>query len=499
MTKNISILFEEWDMSFVTNSLPSLRSGTRTVIVLFLSLWLVSGLCLLTHNLLLKRQIKQQQFAEVEAGLQSFLTIGSGSSSYHFTLQISPPDSIDFIRITKDRDQLLITDNKNIPFTGLVDLAPHSHGIWVGLTDPDTSGDWILISRELSDGSIIQAGRNDLTTGIAIYKSAVTTSLLLFFFSALPCLSIALLLRRMQKKPLQDLSSAITESLKHNHSSFPKLRKKNDDLIKVFQLLDKTFTQNRQLIFEMQSSLDNVAHDLRTPMTRLRAVAEYALQSDRDDPETYRNGLSDCLEESERVLSMLGTMMSVAEAEAGTMRLNTEEISLKDTLDDVISLYQYVAEEEEIRLSLEMADTNILILADKTRISQVWANLIDNAIKYGRQSGKVIITVKTTGKHVAIRFYDDGMGISDSEISRIWERLYRGDRSRSKQGLGLGLNYVKAVVEAHGGKVTVSSRIREGSCFEVLLPTTPATISGKAEITDQGRMIRETDIGNGEV
>lgn len=486
-------------MSFVTNSLPSLRSGSKTVLILFFSLWISSGLYLFTHSLLLKGQIKQQQLAGVDAALETFLTSSNSSFDYYLTIQISPPDSIDFIRISTDRDQLLITDNKNIPFAGLVDLAPESHGIWVSLIDPDSSGDWILISRKLADGTIIQAGRNDLTTGIAIYKSAVTTAWLLFLFSTLPCLGIALLLRKMQKKPLHELSYAITQSLRHKHSNFLKLRNKNDDLTEVCQVLDKTFTQNKQLISEMQSSLDNVAHDLRTPMTRLRAVAEYALQSDRDDLEFYRNGLSDCLEESERVLSMLGTMMSVAEAEAGTMRLHTKKISLKDTLDDVISLYQYVAEERKIKISLKMTDSNVLILADKTRISQVWANLIDNAIKYGRESGKVVITVETAGDHVAIQFCDDGMGISGSEISRIWDRLYRGDRSRSKKGLGLGLNYVKAVVEAHGGKVTVSSRILEGSSFEVLLPTPTAAIFRKNEITDQGRMIRKTDIGNVEI
>lgn len=158
------------------------------------------------------------------------------------------------------------------------------------------------------------------------------------------------------------------------------------------------------------------------------------------------------------------------------MRLELQSVNVLETLEDVIGLYQYVAEEAGITIRCE-GEPDIMIQADKTRLSQVWANLLDNAIKYSEESGTVDIHASTRGQQVLVTFGDNGMGISESEIDRIWERLYRGDRSRTKQGLGLGLNYVKAVVEAHDGEALVSSTILEGSCFEVHLPL-------EAEVTD---------------
>jgi len=99
-----------------------------------------------------------------------------------------------------------------------------------------------------------------------------------------------------------------------------------------------------------------------------------------------------------------------------------------------------------------------------------WANLLDNAIKYGREGGWVTITARMTADAAEVVFADNGMGISDSEQGKIWERLYRGDRSRSQKGLGLGLSYVRAVVLAHGGSVSVASTLHEGSSFTVRLP-----------------------------
>jgi signal transduction histidine kinase len=142
---------------------------------------------------------------------------------------------------------------------------------------------------------------------------------------------------------------------------------------------------------------------------------------------------------------------------------------LRDLIREVVDVYQYIAEECGISVTTDLAEP-CAAFVDRNRMRQVFGNLLDNAIKYNRTAGSVSISARNEDGSAVVCFRDAGMGISPDEIEKIWARLYRGDRSRSQRGLGLGLSLVKAIVEAHGGKVSVTSKVDEGSKFVVTLP-----------------------------
>ncbi len=161
--------------------------------------------------------------------------------------------------------------------------------------------------------------------------------------------------------------------------------------------------------------------------------------------------------------------MDISEAETGAMKLKLTEFPLADLLNQVAEVYRYLAEEKRIALALACPD-DLPINGDRGRLGRVVANLIDNAIKYTPEGGRVTVNVTRRNEEIAITVTDTGIGIAPEELPRIWERLYRIDPSRHERGLGLGLTLVKAIVQAHHGRITVDSLVGHGSTFTLHFP-----------------------------
>jgi signal transduction histidine kinase len=323
-------------------------------------------------------------------------------------------------------------------------------------------------SVHLLDGTLVEVGksteaREDLLARFRAALGLVTLSIVLL------ALSGGLLATRTALQPIRRLADAVRRITRTGRTDARvPLEGTGDALDELTGQFNAMLDTIEGLVMAMRGALDNVSHDLRTPLTRLRGTAELALAAPPDD-ERYREALADCVEECDRVLVMLNTLMDISEAESGTLHLQREPVPLREVVDRAVDLYHDVADAKGVALSI--ADSVPLVVSgDRTRLEQVAANLIDNAVKYTPPGGRVEAEIARDGTRVLLRVRDTGPGIPGNEIPRIWDRLFRGDTSRSERGLGLGLSLVKAIVEAHGGTVDVVSDPGRGSTFTVSLP-----------------------------
>ncbi|MDP2923484.1 MAG: ATP-binding protein [Candidatus Omnitrophota bacterium] len=230
-------------------------------------------------------------------------------------------------------------------------------------------------------------------------------------------------------------------------------------------------TQLRKLEAIRRDFVANVSHELKTPLTSIKGFVETLLDGALDDKANNRNFIKIIQEHTERLNKLVDDLLSLSHLESQEITLEKTSFSLKEQLEKVILGFKAQLKNKNIEIKDELV-TDILVMADKDRVEQVLANLIDNAIKFNHENGFIKIYSQETNEKTKIIVEDSGIGIPEKDIPRIFERFYRVDKARSRElgGTGLGLSIVKHIVELHSGSVGVESTEGFGSKFWFTLP-----------------------------
>lgn len=351
--------------------------------------------------------------------------------------------------------------------------APHisanggTQETWYFLEDSADEDSLEILSVKLPNGETLQVGR-----GTDDRDDRLEQLRAVFLLSCIPMFAFGVLgsflVSRQVARPIRNLIRTVRDvNAGHIQARVPPFVSKGE-LGQLTVLFNGMLGRMDNLMRAMRGTVDHVAHDIRTPLTSLRGAAETALKSEEDLP-LYREALIQCVESSERILRLVEAVMDVSEAETGVIALKREPIEAGPLFEQALDLYRLVAEEKQIAVEASSELTRPLAL-DIGQMRRVLANLLDNSVKYTQAGGQVALHAYQEGEWSVLSVTDNGMGITEQDLPRIWLRLYRGDESRSQRGLGLGLTLVKAIVEAHGGKVRAESHLGQGTKILIYLP-----------------------------
>jgi len=243
-------------------------------------------------------------------------------------------------------------------------------------------------------------------------------------------------------------------------------RNELDELAITFNsMLDRI----EELVRSIREMSDNIAHDLKSPITRIRGFAELALTAGTDNMEEYRIMASNTIEESDRLLDMINTMLVISRAEAGQEDFSFSEINLSKMIMDACDLFTPLAEDKNISLVCDIKD-EIHAYADMKMLQRAFTNVLDNAIKYTPENGKVIVRAFIMENMIHVEIRDTGIGIDPAYAYRIFDRFFRAESSRTTPGTGLGLCLARTIVRRHKGDIVLAQSDESGSVFLMTLP-----------------------------
>ena len=311
----------------------------------------------------------------------------------------------------------------------------------------------------LGDGYVLSVGYNVTKDELhAVRMGALVGSSLVFVW--LVGAGLGAFIGRRFTAPLRKVAAAAGRIADGDYSARVPVTSEGQEIVDLENAFNSMAAENEKTLSDLRALTDDIAHDLRTPLTRIRAAAETAALAEGEHPLA-----EDVCEEASSMLEMINTMLDISQTDSRIRRTPREQIEMVAFVGHVIELYSVLAEESSVSLSATMPDAPLYVSAHKGRLQQMLGNLLDNALKFTPKGGR--IEVRLASDPFSLSVANTGPGIPASDIPHVFKRFWRGDGSRSLPGNGLGLALVKAIVTSYGGSVKCESTPSEWTVFTV--------------------------------
>jgi heavy metal sensor kinase len=378
-----------------------------------------------------------------------------------------------FFRILTQEGQVLASTNLSlwedvgVDGDALKQLSAGAEHVFQNLARTGSKGNARLLYGTLEPGKILQLGKSmEEETGFILASRGIFGRLLLLML-----LGSGLIGWFMARRALSGVEEITRTAREISGGALERrvpLITGGAELDQLADTFNSMLDRIQALVMRMREVTDDIAHDLRSPITRIRGIAEMTLVTAKTVDE-YQGLAAVTIEECDRLLKIINTMLDISEAEAGAAKLKMGKLDMAQVVLDACTLFQPVAEDKGVKLISEVRAA-CFVEGDLKRLQRMAANLLDNALKYTPAGGTVVVSLHCDAEQADLSIQDTGMGISRDDLPHIFERFYRCEESRSAPGAGLGLSLALAIARAHGGDITVKSTPGEGSVFAVRLP-----------------------------
>jgi signal transduction histidine kinase len=453
------------------------RAGPRATIarrltlayasLIFAAIAITLGFVYVSTSLWLDRRVAESLSREFQSLVEHDSAMGPGSLSDEITRRLDRPERDGRVYIyTESRFERIVGNVQSWPEGLEVGPDRDRRSLIVTSAEGSVTRRVAFESGTLPDGRHLLVGRDvtdeeQLMRVVAVAMSSGLAFAVLIGIAGGLSMSRRLLARvtRMNETVLDIIGGRSDRRVPHDEEG-----NEFDVLARHFNhLLD----ENDRLVSRMREVTDDVAHDLRTPLARMRVRIDAALATDHDE-QVERETLGILAEDIERVLETFSDLIEIAKIESSSIRAQMDDVSLDDLVRDVVELYRPLAEDAGANL-VEDTGEQVHVRGNRHLLSRALTNLIDNAIKYAPNAGDIEVAARRVGDRAELRVTDHGPGIPERQRVHVLERFVRLDASRGRPGSGLGLSFVAAVASHHGARLELTDA-GPGLCVRILFP-----------------------------